>query len=184
MEACQATQIPLDCPHWSLLLCHARVQFDSTGLPSLNISILFYIHCSSNMKALFPPLPALQFEGLRFSFLVRSQAGPSPHTFRVLGDFKPVPRPLRGQRERLIETVKLPTLSVYLVFYMLWRHAGLQMDSTRLPILIVSIVFRTLWKHARLHIDPTGLPPLDTSIYFARSGAMPGYSLTPLDCPR
>ena len=101
------------------LWSHARVQLDSIGLPSLSVSIVFYMHCSSNIKALFPPLLALQFEGLHLTFLVTSQAGLSPRTFRVLRDSKPVPRPLRGQREGLRETVRLPTLSVALLFYML-----------------------------------------------------------------
>ena len=124
-----------------LLCSHARLQFDSTGLPSLSISVLFYMHCSSNIEALSTPPSALQFERLRLTFLVTSPAGPSPHTFRVLGDSKPVPRPLRGQRHRLIETVRLSTLSACRMFYMLWRHARLQIDSIRLPTLNFSNVF-------------------------------------------
>ena len=68
------------------LWSHARVQLDSIGLPSLSVSIVFYMHCSSNIKALFPPLLALQFEGLHLTFLVTSQAGPSPRTGRVFRD--------------------------------------------------------------------------------------------------
>ena len=75
---------------------HARVQLDSIGLHSLSVSIVFHIHCSSNIKALITPVLALQFEGLHPAFLVTSQAGPSPRTFRVLRDSKPVPRLFRG----------------------------------------------------------------------------------------
>ena len=75
-------------------------------------------------------------------------------------------RGVPGDRERLRETVRLPTFSVSLVFYMLWRHARLQIDSIGLPTLNGHIVFYMLWKHARLHIDSIGLPVLDVSIVF------------------
>ena len=167
-----------------LLWSHARLQFDSTGLPSLSISVLFYIHCSSNIEALSTPPSALQFEGLRLTFLVTGQAGPSPHTFRVLGDSKPVPRPLRGQRQRLIETVRLPTLSACRMLYMLWRHARLQIYSIGLPTWNMSIVFYTLWKHARLHADSIGLPTLH-AFYVVLLALEPyqGTVCAPLGCP-
>ena len=41
----------------------ARLQIDSTGLLTLNASSVFYMHCSSTIKALFLPLPAFQFDG-------------------------------------------------------------------------------------------------------------------------
>ena len=78
---------------------HARLQIDSTGLPTLNASSVLYMHCSSTIKALFLSLPAFNSKGPP-TFLVTGQAGPSPRTFRVLRDSNPVSRPLGGDRER------------------------------------------------------------------------------------
>jgi len=47
-------------------------------------------------------LPAFNSKGPP-TFLVTGQAGPSPRTFRVLRDSKPVSRPLWGDRERETE---------------------------------------------------------------------------------
>ena len=92
------------------LWSHARVQLDSIGLHSLSVSIAFCIHCSSNIQVLFPPFLALQFEGLHLTFLVTSQAGPSPRTGRVFRDSS------AEASQGLRETVRLSTFIVSLVF--------------------------------------------------------------------
>ena len=92
------------------------------------------------------------------------QAKQAPVRVQAVYSGTRVPRRLRGQRERLREIMKLPTLIVSLVLYKFWRHARLQIDSTGLPTLNVYIVFYMLWKHARLHMDSIGLPILDVSI--------------------
>ena len=116
------TLIPLGCPYRTFLLCFTGLgampgsSLTPLDCPHRTFLLCFTTHCSSNIKALFPPLVALQFEELHLTFLVTSQAGPSPRTFRVLRNSKPVPRPLRGHREGLRKTVRL---SVALLFHML-----------------------------------------------------------------
>ena len=146
------------------LLRHARLQIDSTGLLTLNASSVFYMHCSSTIKALFLPLPAFQFDGPTHLSVDRPSRPQSAYIPRTQGLKTSIEAPRGGQRERLRETVKLPTLIVSLVFYMLWRRARLQIDSIGLPTLNVHIVFYMLWRHARLHMDSIGLPILDVSI--------------------
>ena len=92
---------------------HARLQIDSTGLPTLNASGVPYMHCSSTIKALFLSLPAFTSKGPP-TFLVTGQAGPSPRTFRVLGDSKPVSSPSGGterEAERDSEIAHIERLS-------------------------------------------------------------------------
>ena len=52
------------------------------------------------------------------------------------------------------------------MFYRLWRHARLQIDSIVLPTLNVSIAVYMLWSHARLQFDSIGFPSLNVSVAF------------------
>ena len=133
----------------------ARLQIDSTGLLTLNASSVFYMHCSSTIKTLFLPLPAFQFDGPAHLSRDRPSRPQSAYTPRTQGLKTSIEAPRGGQRERLRETVRLPTLSVSLVL-MLWRLARLQIYSIGLPAFLLC---------------------------FTRFGSMPGYTLIPLDCP-
>ena len=163
---------------------HARLQIDSTGSPALNASSLFYMHCSSTIKASFLPLSAFQFEGPAHLSGDRPSRPQSAYIPRTPGLQTSV-EARRGdrERERLRETVRLPTLSVSLVL-MLWRHARLQIYSIGLPTWNVSIVLYTLWKHARLHTDSIGLPTLHVKYSaLVALGPCQGTACAPLDFP-
>ena len=58
-----------------------------------------------------------------------------------------------------------------------------QIDYIGLSTRNVSMVFYTLWSHVRVQLDSIALPSLSFPIvfYFTRFGGMSGYRLTPLD---
>ena len=72
-----------------------------------------------------------------------------------------------------IGSIGLPTLNI--LFYTLWRHAMVKSDSLGLPI-SVSTVFRMLWRHARVQVVSIDCPHRSFLLCFACLGGMPGYS--------
>ena len=101
------------------LLRHARLQIDSTGLLTLNASSVFYMHCSSTIKTLFLPLPAFQFDGPAHLSGDRPSRPQSAYIPRTRGLQTSAKAPQGTERGIERETVRLPTLSVALLFYML-----------------------------------------------------------------
>ena len=101
----------------------ARLQIDSVGVPTLNVSQVFY--------------RLWQYARVQIDSIGLSTLSASIVLYH------------RWRHARVqIDSIGLPTLSISMLFDTLWRRARVQIDSIGLPILIFSIAFCTPGRHA------------------------------------